>query len=95
MASHLRATTTASGDTREPPFASESSLSFPADLCSQRLNTLALLEKAHKARGIPLLYSSDTYADDLPWWTASPTGTKEEGLLMIPYCASLSLVLRL
>lgn len=52
------------------------------------LNTLALLVKAHHARGTPFLYSSDTYADDLPFWVPSPGGTKEEGLLMIPYGAN-------
>ncbi|KAK4695844.1 allantoinase, partial [Phenoliferia sp. Uapishka_3] len=49
------------------------------------LNTLQLLAKAHKDRGIPLLYSSDTYADDYPYYVPAPGGDKSEGLLMIPY----------
>ncbi|KAM0753324.1 glycoside hydrolase/deacetylase [Meredithblackwellia eburnea MCA 4105] len=49
------------------------------------LDTLKLLSDAHRARGIPLLYSSDTYSDDLPYWVPRPGGTKDEGLLMIPY----------
>lgn len=54
------------------------------------LNTLVLLEKAHKERGVPLLYSSDSYADDLPSWVPMPGGARHEGLLMIPYGAFTS-----
>ena len=38
--------------------------------------------------GVPLLYCSDTYADDIPYWIPSPLtldGEKDEGMLMIPY----------
>ncbi|KAL8279216.1 hypothetical protein RQP46_008472 [Phenoliferia psychrophenolica] len=44
--------------------------------------------KIHKELGVPLLYCSDTYADDLPYYVKSPLaldGDKDEGLLMIPY----------
>ncbi|WWD16904.1 hypothetical protein CI109_101336 [Kwoniella shandongensis] len=43
----------------------------------------------HKERGIPLLYCSDTYASDTPYWipdaSAEVYGGKDEGMLMIPY----------
>jgi peptidoglycan/xylan/chitin deacetylase (PgdA/CDA1 family) len=44
--------------------------------------------RVHKERGVPLLYCSDAYADDLPYYVTSPLaldGEKDEGLLMIPY----------
>lgn len=44
--------------------------------------------RVHKERGVPLLYCSDAYADDLPYYVTSPLaldGDKDEGLLMIPY----------
>lgn len=50
------------------------------------LSTLDVLEKVHKEKNFPLLYSSDTYGDDLPYWVPRPN--KEgvgNGLLMIPY----------
>ncbi|GAA6014799.1 hypothetical protein JCM10207_002185 [Rhodosporidiobolus poonsookiae] len=49
---------------------------------SQRLYT-----RANKERGIPLLYSSDSYSDDLPYWVVSPLaeeGYEDEGLLIVP-----------
>lgn len=44
--------------------------------------------RVHKEAGVPLLYCSDTYADDIPYWVPSPLtldGEKDEGMLMIPY----------
>ncbi|KAI5479961.1 hypothetical protein MNV49_002251 [Pseudohyphozyma bogoriensis] len=44
--------------------------------------------RAHKARGLPLLYNSDTYSGDLPYWIESPLvvdGDEDEGMLMVPY----------
>ncbi|KAM0747464.1 glycoside hydrolase/deacetylase [Meredithblackwellia eburnea MCA 4105] len=46
--------------------------------------------KVHKEKGIPLLYCSDTYTGDLPYYISNPlfvdgSEKKDEGLLMIPY----------
>lgn len=44
--------------------------------------------RVHKELGVPLLYSSDTYASDVPYYVPSPLaldGEPDEGLLMIPY----------
>ncbi|KAM0752933.1 glycoside hydrolase/deacetylase [Meredithblackwellia eburnea MCA 4105] len=44
--------------------------------------------RVHKETGVPLLYCSDTYSDDIPYYLPSPLamdGDKDEGLLMIPY----------
>ncbi|KAK5710047.1 hypothetical protein LTR17_019209 [Elasticomyces elasticus] len=40
---------------------------------------------AHKSRQIPLLYSSDSCQDDLPYWIPSPATGPSEGLLMVPF----------
>ncbi|RSH94231.1 hypothetical protein EHS25_004034 [Saitozyma podzolica] len=45
--------------------------------------SIKLYSLAHKERSLPLLYSSDSNADDLPYWDPSPTG--EGGLLMVPF----------
>ncbi|KAM0747463.1 glycoside hydrolase/deacetylase [Meredithblackwellia eburnea MCA 4105] len=50
---------------------------------SQRLYT-----RAHNDISLPLLYSSDSSADDLPFWLPSPLkddGLKDEGLLIVPF----------
>ncbi|KAK0469051.1 uncharacterized protein EV420DRAFT_5915 [Desarmillaria tabescens] len=52
-----------------------------------------IIAREHFKRGLPLLYSSDTYADDLPYWVESPLaseGIEDEGLLMIPYSLDCS-----
>ncbi|KAL8292515.1 hypothetical protein RQP46_001127 [Phenoliferia psychrophenolica] len=47
--------------------------------------------KVHREKGIPLLYCSDSYAGDLPYYipnplhVADPVNEADEGLLMIPY----------
>ncbi|WVQ83403.1 hypothetical protein IAT38_005544 [Cryptococcus sp. DSM 104549] len=45
--------------------------------------------QVHKDRGVPLLYCSDTYAADTPYWIADPdavaNGGEDNGMLMIPY----------
>lgn len=44
--------------------------------------------KIHKEEKTPLLYCSDCYNADLPYWDPSPLtidGEKDEGMLMIPY----------
>lgn len=41
----------------------------------------------HREKGVPLLYTSDTYADDVPYYTESPLaldGEEDKGLLNIP-----------
>jgi hypothetical protein len=38
--------------------------------------------------GVPLLWDSDSYADDLPYWVDVPAEKNEKdpkGMLMIPY----------
>jgi hypothetical protein len=48
----------------------------------------ALVWEVYHEMGIPLLWESDSYEDDLPYWVDVP-GEKEsqkpEGMLMIPY----------
>jgi len=44
--------------------------------------SIKLYALANESRGLPLLYSSDSNSDDLPYWTPSPTG--KGGLLMLP-----------
>lgn len=44
--------------------------------------------KVHREENTPLLYCSDCYNADLPYWIPSPLtldGEKDEGFLMIPY----------
>ena len=45
--------------------------------------SVKLYSMEHEKRSLPLLYSSDSNSDDLPYWTASPTGNG--GLLMVPF----------
>ncbi|TFK33269.1 carbohydrate esterase family 4 protein [Crucibulum laeve] len=45
----------------------------------------ALIAQVFKDEGIPLLWYSDDYSDDLPHWIPYPGGTPDEGLLIIPY----------
>ncbi|KDQ57990.1 carbohydrate esterase family 4 protein [Jaapia argillacea MUCL 33604] len=47
--------------------------------------TRALIAQVHKEMDLPLLWQSDSYSDDLPYWIPYPGGRKSEGLLMIPY----------
>lgn len=53
---------------------------------SPRSTTLVL--EVYKELGIPLLWHSDSYADDLPYWVDVPGEAgveKPEGMLVIPY----------
>ena len=55
----------------------------------------ALVWDVYKEMGIPLLWDSDSYADDLPYWVDVPSEAKEEkpqGMLMIPYSYGLSIL---
>lgn len=48
----------------------------------------ALVWEVFKDMGIPLLWNSDTYADDVPYWVDVPAEKDEEnppGMLMVPY----------
>lgn len=48
--------------------------------------SIKLYTLASKNRQIPLSYSSDSCADDLPYWIPSyASPDKSEGLLMIPF----------
>jgi peptidoglycan/xylan/chitin deacetylase (PgdA/CDA1 family) len=47
-----------------------------------------LVWEVFKEMGLPLLWNSDTYADDVPYWADIPAekdDPKAEGLLMVPY----------
>ncbi|THV02634.1 glycoside hydrolase/deacetylase [Dendrothele bispora CBS 962.96] len=47
-----------------------------------------IIAREHHKRSLPLLYSSDSYADDLPYWVESPLaseGVSDGGLLIVPY----------
>lgn len=53
-------------------------------------NTHALLPIVFKEMGVPLLYSSEVYNDDVPYWIDLPWEQelpveKREGLLLVPY----------
>jgi len=48
----------------------------------------ALIHEVYEKKGIPLLYESDTYSDDLPFWVDVPAEKElkdPKGMLMIPY----------
>lgn len=48
----------------------------------------ALIHEVYEEKGIPLLYESDTYSDDIPFWVDVPAekhSTNPKGMLMIPY----------
>ncbi|KAH6684334.1 putative chitin deacetylase 1 [Halenospora varia] len=48
----------------------------------------ALVWEVYKEMGVPLLWDSDSYADDLPYWVDVPAEKNDadpKGMLMIPY----------
>lgn len=48
----------------------------------------ALVHEVYKEHGIPLVWESDSYCDDLPYWSDVPAeagSEKPEGMLMVPY----------
>lgn len=48
----------------------------------------AIIHEVYEEMKIPLLYESDTYSDDLPFWVDVPAEKDSEnpkGMLMIPY----------
>lgn len=48
------------------------------------IRSRALIAQVFKEEGVPLLWYSDDYSDDLPHWIPYPGGKKEEGLLIVP-----------
>ncbi|GAM88032.1 hypothetical protein ANO11243_060610 [Dothideomycetidae sp. 11243] len=51
-------------------------------------HTRALIHEVHQEEKIPLLYSSDAFNDDLPYWVDVPAESSvsdPQGLLMMPY----------
>ncbi|KAH8817047.1 chitin deacetylase 1 [Xylogone sp. PMI_703] len=51
-------------------------------------HTKTLIHEAHEELDAPLLYSSDAFADDLPYWTDVPSekdSLDPKGMLLIPY----------
>ncbi len=51
------------------------------------INTKRLVQEVFNEMNIPLLYNSDAYNDDLPYWIESPArkGGQDEGMLIVPY----------
>ncbi|KIK53041.1 carbohydrate esterase family 4 protein [Collybiopsis luxurians FD-317 M1] len=49
------------------------------------IRSRSLIAQVFKSEGAPLLWYSDDYSDDLPYWIPYPGGKKEEGLLIVPY----------
>lgn len=55
--------------------------------------SIRLYAREHAARNLPLLYSSDSSSDDLPYWVPSPLATEgkhDTGLLMVPFTVDTS-----
>lgn len=68
----------------------ETTGSYPAGWFVGRCSphTRALIHEVHQEQNIPLLYSSDTFSDDIPYWSDVPAEKSieaPEGMLMIPY----------
>nr|OQO20109.1 hypothetical protein B0A51_11790 [Rachicladosporium sp. CCFEE 5018] len=54
----------------------------------QSPRTKALIWEVYKEHGAPLLWESDSYCDDLPYWVDVPAekdAKEPEGMLMLPY----------
>jgi len=63
---------------------------YPAGWYYGRLSprSKALVHEVYKEQGVPLLWQSDSYCDDLPYWVDVPAeaeSEKPEGMLMVPY----------
>jgi len=55
----------------------------------------ALVHEVYKEHGIPLIWESDSYNDDLPYWVDVPAESgseKPEGMLMVPYTCVIFLI---
>ena len=52
-------------------------------------HTKLVRAEVHRERNVPLLYCSDTYGADTPYWVQDPYaavhGGEDKGMLMIPY----------
>ncbi len=78
---------------------SETLKTFVGWLVERRSNlSVKLYSLASKASHLPLLYSSDSCADDLPYWIPSfASPDRSQGLLMIPFsydCSDLRFDMR-
>ena len=54
----------------------------------QSPRSLSLVWEAFKEMNLPLLWESDSYADDVPYWRDVPAekdSPNPEGLLVVPY----------
>ncbi|KAI0477490.1 hypothetical protein GGR56DRAFT_411310 [Xylariaceae sp. FL0804] len=53
------------------------------------IHTKLARAEVHRERDVPLLYCSDTYAADTPYWVRDPYaavhGGEDKGMLMVPY----------
>ncbi|OCF32488.1 hypothetical protein I316_05916 [Kwoniella heveanensis BCC8398] len=48
--------------------------------------TRGLIAEVYREEGLPsLTWQSDDYSDDVPFWIPYPGGTKDQGLLILPY----------
>ena len=48
----------------------------------------ALIHEVHEEQDVPLLYESDVFSDDLPYWVDVPaerSSLNPKGMLLIPY----------
>lgn len=64
--------------------------SYPAGWFIGRCSayTKALIHEVHQEQNIPLLYSSDVFNDDIPYWSDVPAekeSKQPKGMLMMPY----------
>lgn len=51
-------------------------------------HTKALIHEVYEEHNLPLMYSSDAFADDLPYWADVPAEKNSfnpKGMLLIPY----------
>jgi peptidoglycan/xylan/chitin deacetylase (PgdA/CDA1 family) len=57
-------------------------------MASSTLDTKLARAEVHKEMGVPIMYHSDTYATDTPYYIKDPLtvyGEEDKGLLSIPY----------
>lgn len=63
---------------------------YPAGWYYGRLSprSRALVQEVYREQGVPLVWESDSYSDDLPYWVDVPAEAGQEkpkGMLMVPY----------
>ncbi|KAK4689463.1 allantoinase, partial [Tremellales sp. Uapishka_1] len=57
-------------------------------MANSTMDTKLARAEVHRDRGVPLVYSSDAYAADTPYYTQDPLvvrGEEDHGLLLVPY----------